>query len=79
MPIMNGYDVAIALRQRPHTQNIPIIMLTAKAEPEDLMTGYSDYQVDYYITKPFTAKQLISGVKMVLGEEDAVTAAMLRR
>ncbi len=67
MPEMNGYDVVVQMKQKPETQNIPIIMLTAKSEPEDLMTGYKDYGVEYYITKPFTTRQLLAGIKLVLG------------
>ena len=53
MPEMSGYDVVIRMKQHPHTQNIPVIMLTAKGEPEDLIVGYKDYGVEYYITKPY--------------------------
>ena len=67
MPEMNGYDVVVQMKQKPETQNIPIIMLTAKSEPEDLMIGYKDYGVEYYITKPFTTRQLLAGIKLVLG------------
>ena len=67
MPEMNGYDVVVHMKQKPETQNIPIIMLTAKSEPEDLITGYKDYGVEYYITKPFTTRQLLAGIKLVLG------------
>ena len=67
MPEMNGYDVVIHLKQKPETQNIPVIMLTAKSEPEDLIAGYKDYAADYYITKPFTTRQLLAGIKLVLG------------
>ncbi len=67
MPGMSGYEVMVHLKQRPETQNIPVIMLTAKGEPEDLITGYKDYAVDYYIPKPFTTRQLITGVNLILG------------
>lgn len=66
MPVMSGYDVVVHMKQRPETQNIPIIMLTAKGEYEDVILGYSEYQVDYYISKPFTSRQLLSGVKLIL-------------
>lgn len=66
MPKMSGYDVAAHMKMRPETQKIPIIMLTAKSDPEDMMRGYSEFAVDYYIPKPFTAKQLVAGVEMVL-------------
>ncbi len=67
MPEMSGYDVVVRMKQHPHTQNIPVIMLTAKGEPEDLIVGYKDYGVEYYITKPFTTRQLLAGIKLVLG------------
>ena len=66
MPGLSGYDVVVHMKQRPQTQNIPIIMLTAKGEDEDVMLGYSEYQVDYYIPKPFTSRQLLSGIKLIL-------------
>ena len=67
MPEMNGYDVLVHMKQKSETQNIPVIMVTAKGDPEDLITGYKDYGVEYYITKPFTTRQLLAGVKLVLG------------
>lgn len=67
MPEMSGYDVVVHMKQRPETQNIPILMLTAKGEDEDVIAGYKDYMVDYYITKPFTTRQLLTGIKLVLG------------
>lgn len=67
MPEMNGYDVLVHMKQKAETQNIPVIMVTAKGDPEDLITGYKDYGVEYYITKPFTTRQLLAGVKLVLG------------
>ena len=69
MPKMSGYDVAAHMKMRPETQKIPIIMLTAKGDPEDMMKGYSEFAVDYYIPKPFTAKQLVAGVQMVLDSQ----------
>ena len=69
MPEMSGYDLLVHLKQRPKTQNVPVIMLTAKGEPEDLITGYKDYGVEYYIPKPFTTRQLVAGIKLILGDE----------
>ena len=70
MPGLSGYDVVVQLKQKPETQNIPVIMLTAKGEPEDMLMGYKDYQVDYYIPKPFTTRQLLAGVNLVLDGSD---------
>lgn len=66
MPEISGYDVLVHMKQRPETQNIPVIFLTAKCDPEDVLAGYKDYGVEYYITKPFTSRQLLAGVKLYL-------------
>ncbi|MCC6933233.1 MAG: response regulator [Deltaproteobacteria bacterium] len=66
MPGLSGYDVVVRMKQKPDTQNIPIMMLTAKANPDDVLSGYKDYGVEYYITKPFTTRQLLAGIKLVL-------------
>ena len=65
MPEVNGYDVLVHMKQRPETQNIPVIMLTAKSEGEDIIVGYQ-YGADYYIPKPFTTEQLLYGIKLFL-------------
>lgn len=67
MPEMSGYDVITHLKLNPNTQKTPVIMLTAKVENEDILAGYNEYAVDYYITKPFTPKHLINGIELILG------------
>lgn len=67
MPGLSGYDVVSQMKQDEETTKIPIVMLSAKGDPEDLLTGYKDYGVEYYITKPFTTRQLLAGIKLVLG------------
>lgn len=65
MPEMNGYEVLKELRQIPEYKNLPIIMVTAKDEDTSIMEGYK-FGADYYITKPFTAKQLQYGINLYL-------------
>lgn len=65
MPEMNGYDVLVHLKQRPETQNIPVIMLTAKGTGDDMITGYQ-HGADYYIPKPYTREQLLYGIKLFI-------------
>ena len=65
MPEMNGLDVVTRLKLHPHTQTIPILMLTGEDKAEDIMSGYS-VGADYYITKPFTRQQLLFGLSIVL-------------
>lgn len=68
MPEMNGLDVLTRLKLHPHTQSIPVLMLTGEDKDDDIMKGYS-CGADYYITKPFTRQQLQFGIKTILQEE----------
>jgi len=62
MPNINGWDVAKTIRE---TSNIPIIMMSALSEEEDILKGYS-LKVDDYITKPFNPKILVAKVRNLL-------------
>ncbi len=73
MPGMSGLDVLCALKADPTTATIPIIMVTAKSADDDLLSGYQQ-GADYYITKPFTADELVYGVSLVLGRQVAQAA-----
>jgi two-component system response regulator VanR len=66
MPGMNGWEVAKAIRD---SSNVPIIMMSALSEEEDILKGYS-LKVDDYITKPFNPKVLIAKVKNLLERLD---------
>ena len=58
MPRLDGYEVAQRLRADPATAKLPIIMLSAKAQEEDIRKGV-DVGVDEYITKPFSPEHLV--------------------
>ena len=58
MPKMDGYQVCREIRE---TSSVPIIMLTAKAEESDELTGF-DIWADEYIAKPFSPKILVARV-----------------
>ena len=66
MPRMSGLEVLQTLKSNPATAAIPIIMVTAKTTDDDVLHGYQQ-GADYYITKPFTADELVYGVNLVLG------------
>ena len=68
MPRMSGLEVLKALKADPATANIPVIMVTAKTTDDDVLHGYQE-GADYYITKPFTADELLYGVNLVLGHQ----------
>ena len=67
MPGMSGLEVLEKLRAQPRNGRIPVILLTAKTQDEDVISGYRN-GADYYIPKPFTSKQLLYGIRLVLGE-----------
>ena len=68
MPEMDGIEVLARIKSHPRNSAVPVIMVTAKAQDEDVLTGYK-CGADYYITKPFTSRQLLHGVGLILGTE----------
>lgn len=67
MPEMDGLEVLSRLKAVTETAAIPVILLTAKVQYEDVLGGYK-LGADYYITKPFTSTQLVNGINLLLGE-----------
>jgi two-component system phosphate regulon response regulator PhoB len=72
LPGIDGLEVCKKLKSDPKTQNIPIVMLTAKGEESDIVTGL-ELGADDYITKPFSGKVLVARVRRILRR--MVTAA----
>ena len=62
LPELDGLSVATRIRQ---SSNVPIIMLTARAEEEDRLSGF-DTGIDDYVVKPFSARELEARVRAVL-------------
>jgi two-component system alkaline phosphatase synthesis response regulator PhoP/two-component system response regulator VicR len=69
MPYMDGFEVLQNLRRNPETANIPVIMLTAKAQDADVFRGWQS-GVDCYLTKPFNPMELISFVTRIFKSLD---------
>jgi signal transduction histidine kinase/DNA-binding response OmpR family regulator len=65
MPVMNGFEVAVALQQHPNTKGIPFLFLTARAAEEDLKQGMALGAVDY-VLKPFDLEILQLKVRNLL-------------
>ena len=65
LPGIDGLEVAKRLKSKPETRHIPIIMLTAKGEEADIVTGL-ELGADDYVTKPFSPRILIARVKAVI-------------
>jgi two-component system response regulator VicR len=68
MPQMDGWAVRKKIVDNEETKDIPVVMLTAKAQPIDKMIGLHVVGVTDYITKPFGRKELIDSVKRIVGE-----------
>jgi len=65
LPGMSGIEFARRLRADRRTQGVPIIMLTARADEHDKLTGL-DTGADDYITKPFSPRELNARIKALL-------------
>ena len=62
MPGIDGFETCHKLKSREATRNIPVIFITARTEPEDVIKGFSEGGVDY-ITKPFNYSEVIARVQ----------------
>jgi two-component system KDP operon response regulator KdpE len=69
---LDGYEVA---RQVREFSDVPIIMLTARVEETDLLSGF-DAGADDYITKPFSSKELLARIRAVLKRADQEVATV---
>ncbi len=65
LPGLDGLEVCRLLKQDSRTQNLPIVMLTAKGEEVDIVTGL-ELGADDYITKPFSPRVLLARLRTVL-------------
>ncbi len=74
LPGMDGLEVCRRLRANPTTQDIPILMLTAKDEVHDRVTGL-DTGADDYLTKPFDFEELVARVKAILRRQQRAQRA----
>ena len=69
LPGIDGLEVARKLKKNSRTETTPIIMLTAKGEEADIVTGL-ELGADDYVTKPFSPKILLARIKSVLRRKD---------
>ncbi|MCB1908360.1 MAG: phosphate regulon transcriptional regulator PhoB [Rhodocyclaceae bacterium] len=65
LPGRSGIDIARRLRTEERTRAIPIIMLTARGDEQDKVSGL-EVGADDYVTKPFSPRELIARIKAVL-------------
>jgi two-component system, OmpR family, alkaline phosphatase synthesis response regulator PhoP len=68
MPRKDGFEVLRTLRADPSTMELPVIMLTAKAQDADVFRGWQS-GADTYLTKPFNPMELLTFVKRILASQ----------
>lgn len=69
MPEMDGFETLMNIRK---FSNVPVILVSAKGEPMDKISGL-DYGADDYVTKPFEPQELISRIKAILRRSQILT------
>ena len=77
LPGISGFDVCRQLRRQPGTDQIPVIVVTAKAAPIDKVLWMNVAQVDDYVTKPFGPHDLLTSVERVLARHAGRVPASL--
>lgn len=70
LPDMSGLELTRSLKRDKETQDVPVIMLTARAEEQDKVMGL-DSGADDYMTKPFSARELLARINAVLRRSNA--------
>jgi len=81
LPGMDGLEFCRRLKDDPKTRAIPVVMLTAKSDETDIVTGL-ELGADDYITKPFSPRVVVARIRAILrrrGEEDVDESAEIRR
>jgi two-component system, OmpR family, alkaline phosphatase synthesis response regulator PhoP len=74
LPGVDGLEVCRLLKQDPKTHHVPIIMLSAKGEEADIVTGLELGAADY-ITKPFSPRVMVARLRAVLRRSAAATVS----
>lgn len=69
MPEMDGFEVLQEIRKNESLKNLPIVMLTAKSQDEDILRGFKE-EVASYMTKPFNLDELVSTIRMILKKQN---------
>ena len=73
LPGLDGLEVCKILKNDPKTSHIPVVMLTAKGEDADVVTGL-EIGADDYVTKPFSPRVLLARIRAVLRRRAKVSS-----
>ncbi len=69
MPEMDGFEVLEKIKEDSELSLIPVIMLTAKGQPVDVLKGYK-MGASSYMTKPFNLNELVENIELILNPEE---------
>ena len=69
MPEMDGWEVYQKIKSDETTRDIPVVVVTAKAQSIDRVLGLQIAKVDAYISKPFSPQELLDSISAVLQRE----------
>ncbi len=72
MPGMSGWEVYRRMKADEELKNIPVVIVTVRAQPIERTIGLHVFGVDDYITKPFEIRDLVRSVCRVLGVSDSI-------
>ena len=70
MPRLDGWETAVQLRKAPHTAHIKVVLITARAQEDDMTRG-TNVGADAYLTKPFDPGEMIRVVRELAGAPPA--------
>jgi len=73
IPLVSGIELLKSIRENKETQNIPVLMLTAKNDEADVVQALN-FGADDYITKPFRVHEMIARVKSILRRSTSVSS-----
>ena len=73
MPDMDGWEVYQQMKASESTRNIPVIVVTAKAQNIDKVLGLHIAKVDDYISKPFSPQELMNSVEKIFGQNQVAS------
>lgn len=68
LPRRSGFDILKQLRSDPQTQNLPVLILTAKGQQQDRRTA-EDLGANGFVTKPYSNAEVVGAVRSLLGED----------
>ena len=76
MPVMDGLELTLRLREDSQLSHVPIVMLTARGEVESRVTGLKA-GVDAYLAKPFSSKELVQTVRALVRNQERTAGLVL--